>query len=34
MTTPTPRLPDGKPDLGGQWNAVDARFLTNLCSRC
>jgi hypothetical protein len=33
MTAPTPRLPDGKVDLGGLWNAVDGRFLTNISRR-
>ena len=23
LTAPAPRLPDGKPDLNGLWNAVD-----------
>ena len=33
MTAPAPRLADGKPDLGGLWNATDGRFLTNLSQR-
>jgi hypothetical protein len=33
MTAPAPRLADGKPDLGGLWNATDGRFLTNLSKR-
>src|SRR5678815_3198306 len=33
MTAPALRLPDGKPDLGGLWNATDGRFLTNLSKR-
>jgi hypothetical protein len=33
LTAPAPRLPDGKPDLNGLWNAVDGRFLTNISRR-
>jgi hypothetical protein len=33
LTAPTPRLPDGKIDLGGLWNAVDGKFLTNIAQR-
>jgi hypothetical protein len=33
LTAPAPRLPDGKVDLGGLWNAVDGRFLTNIGAR-
>jgi hypothetical protein len=33
LAAPAPRLPDGTPDLGGLWNAVDGRFLTNIAQR-
>ena len=33
LTAPAPRLPDGKPDFSGLWNAVDGRFLTNISRR-
>ena len=33
LTAPAPRLPDGKPDRNGLWNAVDGRFLTNISRR-
>jgi hypothetical protein len=32
-TPPVPRTADGRPDLGGLWNAVDGRFLTNIARR-
>jgi hypothetical protein len=33
LTAPAPRLPDGTIDLGGLWNAVDGKFLTNIAQR-
>ena len=33
MTAPAPRLASGQIDLGGLWNAVDGRFLTNISKR-
>jgi hypothetical protein len=33
LAAPAPRLPDGKPDLSGLWNAADGRFLTNIARR-
>jgi hypothetical protein len=30
LNAPAPRLPDGKPDLNGLWNAANGRFLTNI----
>ena len=33
LAAPTPRLADGRVDLGGLWNAVDGRFLTNISRR-
>jgi hypothetical protein len=33
LTAPVPRTADGRVDLGGLWNAVDGRFLTNIARR-
>jgi hypothetical protein len=33
LRAPALRLPDGRPDLSGLWNAADGRFLTNISRR-